>query len=139
MRWMSRRALACVCGVGGLLGGVPGCALVPQPSQPSQSPEPSAAVVEAAPTERQVLCRLAVPRPPDAELTQALSQAAGLPVRSVRAIDEHWLQVTLVCTGAESCQAGVNRLAAARALVSEVVPDARRQRPRAPRSAEERP
>ena len=128
MRWLRGRWLAGLSLCGSLLACAPAAQTVA---------EPTAAASSAASSLR-TRCRLATPHPIDAELTRALSQASGLAVRQVQAVDDPWLQVTFVCESPEECQAGLARLAAARSLVSEVVPDGRRQAPRTPNRAQER-
>ena len=125
MRWMKGWWLAGLSLCGGLLACAPAAQTVAAPA------------ATAAPDLR-TLCRLTTPRPVDADLTRELSQAAGLHVRQVRALDAQWLQVTFTCESTELCQAGLVRLAAARSLVSEVTPDGRVQLPRTPNRAQER-
>lgn len=84
------------------------------------------------------LVRLNTPRPADDRLRTDLAQAAGLVVSQLRQVDDSWWQVVFVCDTAERCQDGLNRLGAARSLVSEVAPEGRRQAPRQPVRAQER-
>lgn len=68
-------------------------------------------------------------------LSARLAAIAGVPVRDIAGIAPQRFAVTLECADAAACDGAVARLIAERALIAEVIPDARRKLPtRPPRS-----
>lgn len=68
-------------------------------------------------------------------LAARLAAIAGVPVRDIAGIAPQRVSVTLECADTTACDRAVARLAAERAVIAEVTPDARRKLPtRPPRS-----
>lgn len=68
-------------------------------------------------------------------LAARLAAIAGVPVRDIAGIETQRVAVTLECADTAACDQAVARLAAERAVIADVTPDARRKLPtRPPRS-----